>query len=112
MKVEAIVFTIYLSFLPFFLQPLEEFLDRHVIFYFRKIALVIILTRAGLGLDAGVLRKHYAAVLQLGLLPWLIECVAIGVSTHYLINLPWMWSKNLSTLFTLMKTSKVPVKYE
>ncbi|KAG7306093.1 hypothetical protein JYU34_008677 [Plutella xylostella] len=57
----------------------------------RKISLVIILTRAGLGLDAGVLRKYYAAVLQLGLVPWLVECLAIGITTHYLLNLPWIW---------------------
>lgn len=49
--------------------------------------------RAGLGLDAGVLKKHYIAVLQLGLLPWLIECIAISVTTHFLLNLPWIWGK-------------------
>lgn len=62
-------------------------------FVSRKVALVIILTRAGLGLDAGVLRKHYAAVLQLGLLPWVVECVCIGVTSHYLLHLPWIWGK-------------------
>lgn len=59
--------------------------------FYRKIALVIILTRAGLGLDAGVLKKHYAAVLQLGLIPWSIECILIAVSTFFLLHLPWSW---------------------
>lgn len=63
----------------------------NIMFHFRKVALVIILTRAGLGLDAGVLKKHYAAVLQLGLLPWIVECVAISITSHYLLHLPWIW---------------------
>lgn len=49
--------------------------------------------RAGLGLNAGVLKKHYVAVLQLGLLPWLVECIAISVTSHYLLSLPWIWGK-------------------
>ncbi|KAJ8730659.1 hypothetical protein PYW08_002072 [Mythimna loreyi] len=73
----------------------------------RKIALVIILTRAGLGLDANVLKKHYAAVLQLGLLPWLVECVAISVSTHYLLNLPWIWGFLLGSMIASVSPAVV-----
>nr|XP_021182271.2 sodium/hydrogen exchanger 9B2 isoform X1 [Helicoverpa armigera]XP_021182272.2 sodium/hydrogen exchanger 9B2 isoform X1 [Helicoverpa armigera] len=73
----------------------------------RKIALVIILTRAGLGLDAGVLRKHYAAVLQLGLLPWLVECVLIAVSTHYLLYLPWIWGFLLGSMIASVSPAVV-----
>ncbi|XP_026733152.1 sodium/hydrogen exchanger 9B2-like isoform X3 [Trichoplusia ni] len=73
----------------------------------RKIALVIILTRAGLGLDAGVLRKHYAAVLQLGLLPWLVECIAIAVSTHYLLYLPWIWGFLLGSMIASVSPAVV-----
>ncbi|KAH9628707.1 hypothetical protein HF086_003661, partial [Spodoptera exigua] len=73
----------------------------------RKIALVIILTRAGLGLNAGVLRKHYAAVLQLGLLPWLVECVAIAISTHFLLYLPWIWSFLLGSMIASVSPAVV-----
>ncbi|XP_049868372.1 sodium/hydrogen exchanger 9B2-like isoform X2 [Pectinophora gossypiella] len=73
----------------------------------RKIALVIILTRAGLGLDAGVLKKHYAAVLQLGLLPWLAECVLIAVFTHYLLGLPWIWGFLLGSMIASVSPAVV-----
>ncbi|XP_050562031.1 sodium/hydrogen exchanger 9B2 isoform X2 [Spodoptera frugiperda] len=73
----------------------------------RKIALVIILTRAGLGLNAGVLRKHYAAVLQLGLLPWLVECVAIAISSHYLLSLPWIWGFLLGSMIASVSPAVV-----
>ncbi|KOB67217.1 hypothetical protein OBRU01_20125 [Operophtera brumata] len=73
----------------------------------RKIALVIILTRAGLGLDAAVLKKHYAAVLQLGLLPWLVECIAISASTHYLLGLPWIWSFLLGSMIASVSPAVV-----
>ncbi|CAG9119507.1 unnamed protein product [Plutella xylostella] len=73
----------------------------------RKISLVIILTRAGLGLDAGVLRKYYAAVLQLGLVPWLVECLAIGITTHYLLNLPWIWGFLLGSMIASVSPAVV-----
>lgn len=73
----------------------------------RKIALVIILTRAGLGLDAAVLKKHYAAVLQLGLLPWLVECILIAVSTHYLLGLPWIWGFLLGSMIASVSPAVV-----
>ncbi|XP_028167638.1 sodium/hydrogen exchanger 9B2-like isoform X1 [Ostrinia furnacalis] len=73
----------------------------------RKVALVIILTRAGLGLDANVLKKHYAAVLQLGLLPWIVECIAIGVTTHYLLHLPWIWGFLLGSMIASVSPAVV-----
>lgn len=77
--------------LEFFFVNIQNFL--YLFFCLRKIALVIILTRAGLGLDAKVLKKHYKAVLKLGLLPWLVECIAIAVTSHFLIHLPWIWGE-------------------
>ncbi|XP_063376930.1 sodium/hydrogen exchanger 9B2-like isoform X2 [Cydia fagiglandana] len=73
----------------------------------RKVALVIILTRAGLGLDAKVLRKHYAAVLQLGLLPWLVECICIAITTHYLLALPWIWGFLLGSMIASVSPAVV-----
>ncbi|XP_030025363.1 sodium/hydrogen exchanger 9B2 isoform X1 [Manduca sexta] len=73
----------------------------------RKIALVIILTRAGLGLDAAVMKRHYAAVLQLGLLPWLVECFAIGILTHYLLYLPWIWGFLLGSMIASVSPAVV-----
>ncbi|XP_047513895.1 sodium/hydrogen exchanger 9B2-like isoform X1 [Pieris napi] len=73
----------------------------------RKIALVIILMRAGLGLNADVLKKHYIAVLQLGLLPWLVECIAIAVMSHYLLSLPWIWGFLLGSMIASVSPAVV-----
>ncbi|KAI5636174.1 sodium/hydrogen exchanger family domain-containing protein [Phthorimaea operculella] len=73
----------------------------------RKVALVIILTRAGLGLNAAVLKKHYAAVLQLGLLPWLCECMTIAITTHYLLHLPWIWGFLLGSMIASVSPAVV-----
>nr|CAD7424897.1 unnamed protein product [Timema monikensis] len=62
-----------------------------VVVVLRRIALVIILTRAGLDLDPPALRKLWVTVLKLGLVPWIIECVVVAVISHYLLGLPWFW---------------------
>ncbi|XP_043288686.1 sodium/hydrogen exchanger 9B2 [Venturia canescens] len=62
-----------------------------VISNLRKIALVIILTRAGLDLDPNALKRQRITVPKLGLIPWLVEAAMIGVTSVYLIGLPWIW---------------------
>lgn len=62
-------------------------------FFYRKIALVIILTRAGLDLDPPAMKKLIGTVLKLGLIPWIAECVIIGLMTHFLLGLDWVWGK-------------------
>jgi NhaP-type Na+/H+ or K+/H+ antiporter len=57
----------------------------------RKIALVIILIRAGLDLDPAALKRLRITVPKLGLVPWVVECVIVAVMTHYLMDLPWIW---------------------
>ncbi|XP_049850150.1 sodium/hydrogen exchanger 9B2-like isoform X2 [Schistocerca gregaria] len=57
----------------------------------RRIALVIILIRAGLDLDPGALRRLAVHVLKLGLVPWLAECAVITVMAHFLLGMPWIW---------------------
>ncbi|XP_072112658.1 sodium/hydrogen exchanger 9B2-like isoform X1 [Mobula birostris] len=58
----------------------------------RSIALAIILTRAGLGLDAKALRKLKAVCLRLAFGPCLVEACVCAVLGHYLLKLPWSWS--------------------
>ncbi|XP_060707674.1 sodium/hydrogen exchanger 9B2-like [Hemiscyllium ocellatum] len=58
----------------------------------RSIALAIILTRAGLGLDAKALRKLKAVCLRLAFGPCLSEACVCAVLGHYLLHLPWSWS--------------------
>ncbi|XP_050435291.1 sodium/hydrogen exchanger 9B2 isoform X2 [Adelges cooleyi] len=58
----------------------------------RKIALVVILTRAGLDLDSKVLKKLYFRVLILALIPWIVEAAVIALATYYFLDLPWQWA--------------------
>ncbi|XP_050686648.1 sodium/hydrogen exchanger 9B2-like isoform X2 [Eriocheir sinensis] len=58
----------------------------------RNLVLVIILLRAGLGLDPEALRKLSCVVLRLALLPCMVEAVATALMTKLLLGLPWLWS--------------------
>jgi NhaP-type Na+/H+ or K+/H+ antiporter len=58
----------------------------------RKVALVIIMTRAGLDLDSATLMRMRITVLKIGLIPWVVECTVIAIMTHYLMGLPWIWA--------------------
>jgi len=62
-----------------------------VVSVLRKVALVIILTRAGLDLDPPAMKRLFLTMLKLGLVPWTLECVAIAVTSHYFLGLPWIW---------------------
>lgn len=57
----------------------------------RKVALIIILTRAGLDLDPPALRRLLWTVLKIGLLPWLLECVVVAVTMYFFFGMPWIW---------------------
>lgn len=52
---------------------------------------MIILTRAGLDLDPNALKRQRITVPKLGLIPWIVEATVIGVTTTYLLGLPWIW---------------------
>ncbi|XP_042891567.1 sodium/hydrogen exchanger 9B2-like isoform X1 [Penaeus japonicus] len=58
----------------------------------RKIALVIILIRAGLGLDPVALRKLSCIVLRLAFMPCMVEALTMGIVSKFLLDLPWSWS--------------------
>lgn len=73
----------------------------------RKIALVIILTRAGLEMDPKAFKKVYVTILKLGLIPWTSEFLLIGVLTHYLLDLPWMWSMMLGSIIAAVSPAVV-----
>jgi len=60
--------------------------------FFRKLALTVILTRAGLGLDIVKLRKLSWAVLRLAFLPCTAEIITVGIVSHFILGFPWKWS--------------------
>uniref|UniRef100_A0A3Q4B919 Cation/H+ exchanger transmembrane domain-containing protein n=1 Tax=Mola mola TaxID=94237 RepID=A0A3Q4B919_MOLML len=59
----------------------------------RNIALSIILTRAGLGLDPAVsaLRRLKAVCVRLAVGPCVVEACIVAVVSHLLLDLPWVW---------------------
>ncbi|KAJ8416581.1 hypothetical protein AAFF_G00358690 [Aldrovandia affinis] len=58
----------------------------------RNIALAIILTRAGLGLNASALKKLKAVCLRVAVGPCSIEACTVALISHFLMDLPWIWS--------------------
>merc|ERR1719189_150289 len=57
----------------------------------RGIALVVILMRAGLGLDPQALKRLSGMVFRLALTPCLVETLVVAVASHLLLGFPWMW---------------------
>lgn len=78
-----------------------------VVFDRRKIALVIILTRAGLDLDPVALKRLKITVPKLGLIPWFVEAGMIAVLTRYLIGLPWIWGLLLGSIIAAVSPAVV-----
>ncbi|XP_033209689.1 sodium/hydrogen exchanger 9B2 isoform X2 [Belonocnema kinseyi] len=73
----------------------------------RKIALVIILTRAGLDLDPKALKSMKITVPKLGLIPWFVEATVVAVLTRYLLGLPWVWGFLLGSIIAAVSPAVV-----
>ncbi|KAJ4436481.1 hypothetical protein ANN_16512 [Periplaneta americana] len=78
-----------------------------VVVVLRKIALVIILTRAGLDLDPAALKRLRITVPKLGLVPWVVECVVMAIMTYYLLGLPWIWGFLLGSVIAAVSPAVV-----
>jgi len=58
---------------------------------FRKLAMVVILIKAGLGLDPQALKRLSCAVLRLAFCPCLVEAVTAMFAARLLLHMPWLW---------------------
>ncbi|CAG0914641.1 unnamed protein product [Notodromas monacha] len=58
----------------------------------RLTALLVLLTRAGLGLDADALKRLSLVVLRLVSIPCAVEAIVIAVTSRFFMNLPWGYS--------------------
>ncbi|XP_069031696.1 LOW QUALITY PROTEIN: sodium/hydrogen exchanger 9B2-like [Embiotoca jacksoni] len=67
------------------------FIDTHWSSSLRNIALSIILTRAGLGLDPSALQRLKTVCVRLALGPCMVEAGVIAVVSHFLLDLPLVW---------------------
>lgn len=74
---------------------------------YRKIALVIILTRAGLDLDPTALKRLKVTVPKLGLIPWVVEATVVAALTKYLLDLPWVWGFLLGSIIAAVSPAVV-----
>ncbi|CAB0008358.1 unnamed protein product, partial [Nesidiocoris tenuis] len=77
----------------------------------RKIALVLILTRAGLDLDGKAMKKLAVTVLKTSLVPWMVEASVVMLLSVWLFGLPWMWGILLGIVF-LAQAALAPVAME
>ncbi|XP_013133881.1 PREDICTED: mitochondrial sodium/hydrogen exchanger 9B2 isoform X2 [Papilio polytes] len=79
----------------------------HVCSYIRKIALTIILTRAGLDLDPVAMKKFFFTVIKLALIPWTFECVLCAVMANLLLGLPWDWAFLLGSIIAAVSPAVI-----
>ncbi|XP_012945768.2 sodium/hydrogen exchanger 9B2-like, partial [Aplysia californica] len=63
-----------------------------------SMALTVILTRAGLGLDPVALKRLSLVVLRLAFCPSIAEALVDGVAAHLILGFPWTWSFLLATV--------------
>lgn len=73
----------------------------------RKVALVIILIRAGLDLDPLALKRLKFITIKLGLVPWIAEAGVIALTSHFLLDLPWIWSVMLGVIIAAVSPAVV-----
>ena len=58
----------------------------------RNVALVVILLRSGLGLDIEALKRLKCTVIRLAFSPCLVEAITVGIVSHFLLGMPWLWA--------------------
>ncbi|XP_065346105.1 sodium/hydrogen exchanger 9B2-like isoform X2 [Cloeon dipterum] len=57
----------------------------------RKLAMVVILIKAGLGLDPMALKRLSCTVLRLAFCPCLLEAATVMFAANILLRMPWLW---------------------
>ncbi|XP_004519867.1 sodium/hydrogen exchanger 9B1 isoform X2 [Ceratitis capitata] len=75
--------------------------------HLRKFALTIILTRAGLEMEPEAFRKVYKTILKLGIIPWMMEAVIILLTSHFFLDLPWIWAFLLGAVIAAVSPAVV-----
>ncbi|GFT74194.1 hypothetical protein TNCV_4081191 [Trichonephila clavipes] len=73
----------------------------------RASAFVIILLKAGLGLDAEKLKTLKRIVFQLAFSPCIVETIVISITSHFLLHLPWTWAIMLGFVISAVSPAVV-----
>ncbi|CAL1279531.1 unnamed protein product [Larinioides sclopetarius] len=71
----------------------------------RDISLVIILLKAGLGLDPQKLLELKFHVFKLSIIPCLLETAASAVLVHNFLSLPWLWAIMLGFIISAVSAA-------
>lgn len=58
-------------------------------------------------MDPDAFKRVYVTILKLGLVPWTVEAVVIGVMSHYLLGLPWIWGFMLGSIIAAVSPAVV-----
>ncbi|KAF8764998.1 Sodium/hydrogen exchanger 9B2 like protein [Argiope bruennichi] len=73
----------------------------------RNMALILILLRAGLEVDADVLKNNKSTCSKLIFIPFIAEFIAAGISAHYLLYMPWIWSFLMASMLAAVSPAVV-----
>ncbi|GFS30330.1 hypothetical protein NPIL_731 [Nephila pilipes] len=73
----------------------------------RNMALILILLRAGLEVDANVLKNNKATCSKLIFIPFAAEFCFAAISAHYLLELPWIWSFLMGSMLSAVSPAVV-----
>lgn len=73
----------------------------------RGIALVVILMRAGLGLDPVALKRLSGMVFRLAFTPCLVETATVAIASHLLLDFPWLWGLMLGFVLAAVSPAVV-----
>ncbi|XP_067013952.1 sodium/hydrogen exchanger 9B2 [Anabrus simplex] len=73
----------------------------------RNLALVIILLRAGLGLDPEALKKMCLTILRLAVVPSLVEIISSALMSRLLFGMPWVWCFLLGSVLAAVSPAVV-----
>ena len=96
-----------LNNVPFFHESVGSCLDPALSSVLRKMALVVILIRAGLGLDPAALRKLPLVILNLSLSPCVAEAGVVALLAAFCLDIPWLWAAMMGFLLSAVSPAVV-----
>ncbi|CAL4170079.1 unnamed protein product, partial [Meganyctiphanes norvegica] len=89
------------------LQWIGENIDKDYSKLLRKMALVVILIKGGLGLDPSALKELKFLILRLAIVPVLVEALVYGIAAHVLLGMPLLWSFLMSFVLSAVSPAVV-----
>ncbi|GIY56875.1 hypothetical protein CEXT_760451 [Caerostris extrusa] len=73
----------------------------------RNMALILILLRAGLEVDANILKNNKSTCSKLIFIPFIAEFFSAAVASHYLLDMTWIWSFLMASMLSAVSPAVV-----